>query len=126
MTAINEETLYAVIVKRCLLLVAFLALAGFIGFSSRVGLGILAGGIIAVLNFFWMRNTLQRILGMMPENPARYGFIRYMGRMTVMGFALYYVLTSSLFSVAGLLVGLSVVVLNIMYISLSSALRTGG
>jgi len=126
MTAINEETLYAVIIKRCLVLLAALTMVGFVGFSVRDGLGVLAGGAIAIVNFLWMRNALQRILGLMPANPARHALMRFLGRMTILGLALYYILTSSWFSVAGLLVGLSIVVVNIIVLSVYFALHTGG
>jgi hypothetical protein len=126
MTAINEETLYVVIVKRCLVLLAALTVVGFAGFSVQIGLGVLAGGIIAIVNFLWLRNALQRTLGLLPANPARYAFLRFLSRMTIMGIALYYILTSPWFSVAGLLVGLSIVVVNIIAVSVYSALHTGG
>jgi len=126
MTAINEDTLYALIIKRCLVVLAVLTVVGFAGFSIQVGLGILVGGIIAVINFLWMRNALQRTLGLQPANPARYAFMRFLSRMTILGVVLYFVLTSPWFSVAGLLVGLSIVVINIIAVSVYSALHTGG
>lgn len=126
MTAINEDTLHAVIIKRCLMTLSVLTVVGFAGFSVQTGLGVLAGGVIAMINFLWMRNALQRILGLLPVNPARHALIRFLGRMTILGVALYYLLTSPWFSVAGLLVGLSIVVVNIIAISIYSAVRTGG
>jgi len=126
MTAINEDTLYAAVIKRCLVLLSVLAIIGFAAFSVQAGLGVLAGGVIAIVNFFWMRNILQRTLGLLPSNPTRYALMRFLLRMTILGIVLYYILTSAWFSVFGLFVGLSVVVINIMYLSLSSALRTGG
>lgn len=126
MTAINEETLYAVIIKRSLAVLAALTIVGFVGFSVQAGLGVLAGGAIAIVNFLWMRNALQRILGLMPANPARHALMRFLGRMTILGVVLYYILTSAWFSVAGLLAGLSIVVVNIIVLSVYSALRTGG
>jgi ATP synthase I chain len=126
MTAINEDTLFAVIIKQCLVLLAALTVVALAGFSVQAGLGVLAGGVIAIVNFLWMRNALQRILGLLPVNPARHAFMRFLGRMTILGIVLYYVLTSVWFSVAGLLVGLSIVVINIIALSVYSALRTGG
>jgi hypothetical protein len=46
--------------------------------------------------------------------------------MTVTGFALYVVLTSEWFSLAGVLTGLSIIVINILALSLYRALSTGG
>jgi hypothetical protein len=73
-----------------------------------------------------MRNVLQRILGLLPANAQRYALMRYIVRMTVTGCALFFVLTSGWFSLAGVLTGLSIIVVNIFALSLYRALRTGG
>jgi hypothetical protein len=126
MTAINEDNLFVIIIKGSLGLLSFLAIAAFALFSGKVSLGILAGGIIAIVNFIWLRNALQRILGLMPVNATRYAFMRYIARMTITGCALYFVITSDLFSLAGILVGLSIIVINIIALSLYRVLGTGG
>ena len=126
MAAINEDKLFATIIKGSLGLLAVLSLGAYALFSVQATLGVLAGGCIAIVNFLWMRNVLQRILGLMPANPQRYALMRYIGRMTATGFALYFVLTSGWFSLTGVLTGLSIIVLNIFALSLYRALRTGG
>ena len=126
MTTINEDNLFAVIIKGSLGLLATLCIGSFALFSGKAALGVLAGGLIAIANFLWMRNALQRILGLLPPNATRYAFMRYIGRMTVTGCALFFVLTSEWFSLAGVLTGLSIIVVNILILSLYRALRTGG
>jgi hypothetical protein len=126
MAAINEDNLFAVIIKGSLGLLAVLTVGGLALFSGKVALGILAGGIIVIVNFLWMRNVLQRILGLLPINAQRYALMRYIARMTITGCALYYVLTSGWFSLAGVLTGLSIIVINILALSLYRALSTGG
>lgn len=126
MTAINEDNLFAVMMKGSLGLLAVLTVGGLAFFSGKVALGIMAGGIIAIANFLWMRNALQRILGLLPINATRYAMMRYIGRITVTGCALYFVLTSGWFSLAGVLTGLSIIVINIIALSIYRALRTGG
>lgn len=126
MTTINEDNLFAVIIKGSLGLLALLAIGALVLFSGKAALGVLAGGIIAVINFLWMRNVLQRILGLMPANAQRYALMRYISRMTATGCALYFVLTSGWFSLAGVLTGLSIIVVNIFALSLYRALSTGG
>lgn len=126
MMAINEDNLFAVIIKGSLGLLTVLALGALALFSGKAALGVLAGGSIAIVNFLWMRNALQRILGVLPANAQRYALLRYIARMTVTGCALYFVLTSGWFSLAGVLAGLSIIVVNIVALSLYRALRTGG
>jgi hypothetical protein len=126
MTAINEENLFGVIIKGSLALLTVLTGAGFVLFSSKTGLGILAGGVIAIINFLWMRNVLQRILGLLPEKPNLYAQVRFVARISVTGFCLYLLIVSGWFSLAGLLVGLSIIVANIIALSIYGALRAGG
>jgi hypothetical protein len=126
MTTINEETLSSVITKRSLVLLAALTIAAFGFFSVDVALGILAGGVIAIANFLWMGNTLQRILGFLPDNPVRYSLFRFLARMTVLGLVLYLALTSGWFSTIGLVIGLSIIVANIIALSFFCAHRAGG
>ena len=126
MTAITEDNLFAVIIKGSLGLLAVLTIGSLALFSGKAGMGVLAGGAIAIVNFIWMRNALQRILGLLPANPGRYALLRYLSRMTVTGLALYFVLTSGWFSLAGVMTGLSIIVVNIIALSLYRALRTGG
>lgn len=126
MITINEDDLFAVIIKGSLGLMAFLTLSGWVLFSPQVGLGALAGGCIAIANFFWIRNVLQRILGQLPAKATMYSQLRFIARLSLTGVLLYFIITSGWFSLAGLFVGLSVIVINIIILSLYSALRAGG
>ena len=126
MMTINEDNLYAIIIKGSLGLTVFLTLGGWALFSLPVGLGAATGGSIAIVNFFWLRNVLQRILGQRPANATTYAQLRFIARLSVTALLLYFIITSGWFSLAGLFVGLSVIVLNIIALSLYSALRAGG
>jgi hypothetical protein len=126
MATISEDNLFGAIIRGSLGLLAVLTLGSLILFSGKAAGGVLAGGIIAIANFLWLRNALQRILGLLPSNAQQYAMVRYLGRMTVTGCALYFVLTSAWFSLAGVLTGLSIIVINICALSLYRALGTGG
>jgi ATP synthase I chain len=126
MTAIHEGKLFGVIIKGSAALLALLTISGLLFFSKQAGLGVLIGGIIAIVNFYWLRNVLQRILGLLPSRPFMYAQIRFLGRISITGFILYLIITSGWFSLTGILVGLSIIVINIIALSLYSALRAGG
>jgi hypothetical protein len=126
MITINEDNLFAVVIKGSLGLLTFLTLIGWTLFSQKVGLGVLAGGCIAIINFFWIRNVLQRILWQLPANATMYAQLRFIGRLSLTGLLLYFIITSGWFSLAGLFAGLSIIVINIIALSLFSALRAGG
>ena len=104
----------------------FLTLSGWVLFSRQVGLGVLVGGCIAIANFCWIRNVLQRILGQLPARATTYAQLRYVARLSLTGLLLYFIITSGWFAFAGLFAGLSVIVINIITLSLYSALRAGG
>lgn len=126
MTAINEDNLFGVIIKGSLGLLTFLTIAGCLFFSTKTGMGILAGGIVAIANFLWMRNVLQHILGLLPAKPNLYAQIRFVARISITGLCLYLLIVSGWFSLSGLLVGLSVIVANIIALSIYGAVRAGG
>ena len=126
MITINEDNLFAVIIKGSLGLLVFLTVAGWILFSRQVGLGALVGGCIAIANFFWIHNVMQRILGQPSGRATLYAQIRFIARLTITGLLLYFIITSGWFSLIGVFVGLSVIVINIIALSLYSALRAGG
>jgi hypothetical protein len=126
MTAINEDNLFAVIIRGSQVLLAVLTFAGGILFSLKVSMGILVGGTIAIINFLWLRNVIQHILGLLPGKPVLYAQTRFFTRIILTGLVLYVVITSGWCSVAGLLVGLSIIVINIVALSIYRALRAGG
>lgn len=124
--AINEDSLFAFITKCSLVLLVALTAVGFVFFSRSTGLGIMAGGMIALLNFFWMRNMLQRIIYHAPANPERYAQLRFISRLSIIAVTLYMIITSGIFSIAGIVVGLSVIVVSLIGFSAYCYLRTGG
>jgi ATP synthase I chain len=126
MTAINEDNLFAVIIKGSLVLLAVLTFAGCALFSIKAGLGIIVGGTLAIINFLWLRIMIQQVLGLLPARPVLYAQQRFFIRIILTGIVLYAAITSGWCSVAGLLVGLSIIVINIVALSIYGALRAGG
>lgn len=126
MTPILEDNIFAVIIKGSLGLLALLTVTGCAVFSMNTGMSILVGGAIAVINFLWLRNVIQRVLGLLPGKPVFYVQSRSFIRIILTGLVLYAVITSGWCSVIPLLVGLSVIVANIVALSIYGALRTGG
>jgi uncharacterized membrane protein (DUF485 family) len=82
--------------------------------SGRFSLGILLGGLISIINFHWLYRNL---LGVFKKhlNRARAALmLRYYLRLAVTAIALYWIISRNLADVIGLVIGLSVVVLNIV------------
>lgn len=126
MAAIHEDSLFGTIVKGSVLLTLLCTLCCLALFSAKTASGVLAGGMIGLVNFLWMRSILRRTLGLLPPHPGRYAVSRFMVRMAAMALALYLVLVSGNFSVIGLLAGLSIIAITTVTISLLGIQSTGG
>jgi uncharacterized membrane protein (DUF485 family) len=82
--------------------------------SSRFSLGILCGGVISIINFHWLYRNLLSVFSKHLNRARSALMLRYYFRLAVTAFALYWVISRNLVDVIGLVVGLSVVVLNIV------------
>jgi ATP synthase I chain len=82
--------------------------------SARFSLGIILGGLISVVNFHWLyRNLLSVFANEM--NRVRSAIMRrYYIRLAVTAVSLYWIISGNIVDVIGLVIGLSVVVLNIV------------
>lgn len=126
MIRISEDNLLNTVVIGSVALAALLSLTTLVLMSGKVALGIAAGAGIAILNFVWQRSIMQRVLGLHIGRPTMYATIRYLLRLGITALLLYYILTSGHFSLFGLLMGLSVVVLTIVLCTLYFAIQHKG
>ena len=126
MAAIHEDKLVAAIIKGSLALLLVFTLLGLTLFSTKAALGVLAGGVIGIINFLWMRRILRRILGLLPGNPSQHAILWFVVRLSLVGIILYLLMVSGRFSLIGLLVGLSTIVITIMTLSIHNALHNNG
>lgn len=125
MATINEARLPTVILHASIVLLVIATLTGFLFYTAPVGLGILAGGGIAIINFVWQRRTLRQLLERQVTPSAGSAALRYLLRLSLTAIILYAVLTSGRFSIIALLVGLSVIVAVIIALTLYSAFYKG-
>jgi len=123
---INEDNLIALIMKTSLALSCILAICGWLFFSGKFGYSILAGGMLALANFIWMKSMLVRVIYSAPSAPTRYAQLRLILRLTAVAVMLYLAIISGLFSIIGLIIGLSVIVINIFAFTLYLLLGSGG
>ena len=91
--------------------------------NPALSLGVLIGGLVAIGGFFWLRRSLTRLL----EQPtggakARYQF-GYIVRLTVLALAIVVLVGIVKVDIIGLIIGLSVVVINLFWLTLQRAFR---
>jgi hypothetical protein len=96
-----------------ILLVALLAGSLLLG-SSRFSLGILCGGLISVINFHWLYRNLLSVFNKNLHRIKAALLVRYYARLAVTAIILLWVISGNHVDVIGLVIGLSVVVVNIV------------
>ncbi len=115
---INENNIFAALNVCSWCLLALLTLAGLIFGSQRFAAGLAAGGILAILNYYWLRTILERVLSQRPGHAGRFVQIRYVLRLALLALVIYWLITHGGIDIVGLLVGLSVIVIIIMALSI--------
>lgn len=121
----SDENLLATMAKASWTLLILLSVAGYFIVSANFALSLLAGGLTALGNNFWLRNILERILIQQRSDAASYALIRFILRYTLLGAAILIALRLGA-NIAGLLVGLSVPVITTICFSIYIQLQHKG
>jgi hypothetical protein len=87
----------------------------FIFLSFRFCLGILLGGLISIVNFHWLERDLNRFFQRLMEGSKSSTFFKYFIRFAVTAVVLYFIISADIVNVIGLLIGLSLVMINIVF-----------
>ena len=124
-TRISEDRVIAAVTKGGVLLLVVLCLAGYLFVSWKFAAGILAGGILALGNFYWMRNTLRRVLHLQPSQASSFAQFRYLLRLGFAALVLYVLIVHASIDITGLILGLSVLVVTIAGLSFYMLLDKG-
>jgi MFS superfamily sulfate permease-like transporter len=83
-------------------------------FSTDFTLGILLGGLISVASFSWRHRDLRKVFRNLTERARSAIMFRYYIRFFVSAVLIYLIITRTSADVIGLLVGLSIVIINIV------------
>jgi len=94
--------------------------------SPRFGVSVLAGGILATANFVWLRRGLEAVLVLNPRVASRFATLRFLLRLAVMAAVLYFLIVVLAADIFGLVLGLSILVINIIILSIYLSTRKGG
>ena len=80
----------------------------------KFSLGVLLGGFISILNYYWMERGLRGIFANTAGNVKGPVIGKYYIRLVLTAIVLYFLIANGTVNVIGLLIGLSVVVINII------------
>lgn len=75
--------------------------------------GIILGSLISIINFHWLYRDLRQVFSNLSGNVKRRIMFKYYIRLTVTAVVLYLIITREVVDVVGLVLGLSVVIINI-------------
>jgi hypothetical protein len=89
----------------------------------KFAFGILLGGFISIINFYWLGRNLQNVFKNLGDKGNIKGpvMVKYYIRLAITAIALYFLITGDTVHVVGLLVGLSVVVISIIITVINTA-----
>lgn len=83
-------------------------------FSGDFTLGVLLGGLISVVSFSWRQRDLRVVFRNLTERARSAIMFRYYIRFFVSAVLIFLIITQTSADVIGLLIGLSIVIINIV------------
>ncbi|TFG92517.1 MAG: ATP synthase subunit I [Syntrophobacterales bacterium] len=95
----------------------------FLFLSGRFALGVLLGGLISIVNFYWLSRDLKGTLLRHADRAKPFMMVKFYIRFIVTGVVLFVVITRAPIDIFGLVLGLSVVVINVIVTVVGSNLK---
>lgn len=87
---------------------------------TKFYLGVLLGGFISILNFYGMELGLRDLFKNPSGNVKRPTMIKYYIRLALTAVVLYFLIAADTVNIIGLIIGLSVVVINIIFTTITT------
>jgi len=97
------------------IILAILFIPSFIFAPTKFYLGVLLGGFISILNFYGMELGLKGLFRNPTGNVKRPTLVKYYLRLALTAVVLFFLITARTVDIIGLIIGLSVVVINIVF-----------
>ncbi len=97
------------------IILAILFVPSFILAPTKFYLGVLLGGFISILNFHGMEIGLRGVFRNPAGNVRRPAMIKYYLRLALTAVILFFLISTDTVNIIGLIIGLSVVVINIVF-----------
>jgi hypothetical protein len=123
---ITENNLFAILSAGNWVVLALMAAGGLLFGTARFATGVLAGGLIAVVNCYWLYSILQRAMQLPVRKAVRFAQARYFIRLVVIAVIVSALIIYQGINIPGLLLGLSVLVVNIIFITIYISIHKGG
>lgn len=119
----TDELLPSLICRRNWFLWVGLTLASLFWRSQAVFFGVAAGGLISIAGFYWLRWSLAKLLATAGQHKGGSYRFTVLLRLLVLAGLLFLLIGPAQVSPPALVVGLSVVVLNILGLALERTIK---
>jgi len=114
----QDELLLGDIARRNWVVLTGLVLLSLLWRSAPVTLGVLSGGLVAIGGYLWLQHSLQKVIAAPSQHSARSFKFSYIVRLGSLAAVLLLLIAVARVNPVGLAVGLSVVVVNILWTTL--------
>lgn len=102
------------------IIMGLLLMVSFIFMPYRFTLGMLLGGFISIVNFHWLDRDLRNVFRRLSEGSSSLVMFKYIIRFAVTAVVLYLIISSDIVDIVGLLVGLSTVVITMVFTAIAA------
>jgi ABC-type multidrug transport system permease subunit len=123
---ITENNIFRFIATGNWVLLGVMVAASLLFGSYRFACGVLAGGLIAIVNCYWLYSILQRTMLLPVKKAVRFAQTRYVIRLVLIAVVVSVLIVHYGIDVFGLLLGLSVLVITIFGITIFLITHKGG
>jgi hypothetical protein len=123
---ITENNIFKFIATGNWILLGFMVVAALVFGSQRFAGGVLAGGLIAIINCYWLYSILQRTMRLPVKKAVRFAQTRYLLRLVLIAVVVSVLIVRYGIDVFGLLLGLSVLVITIFGMTIYLITHKGG
>ena len=83
--------------------------------SYKFTLGILLGGLISIINYYWLYQGLRKAFQRVTDRTKSTVVFKYYIRLAITAIVLFFIITRMPVDVIGLIIGLSTVVISIIF-----------
>lgn len=111
----EDDDLLAALARRNWIILGVLLILSLLWRDPAFTLGVLGGGLLALCSYRWLHHSLSKLLGQAGGGSARGFQFGYLLRLVFLAAALYLLIAVAQVHPLGLALGLSVVVLNILW-----------
>ncbi|MBE9546998.1 MAG: ATP synthase subunit I [Proteobacteria bacterium] len=115
MNRIEKDPLQRKLEIRNWIILGIFLVVSLIFMPRRFTLGILLGGLISNINFYWLYKSLHDAFQRVTRRTKPTVIFKFYIRLAVTGIVLFLIITQTPADVIGLVIGLSIVVINIIF-----------